>query len=138
MEGETHWEWRLRMAREMAAAISSGKHGVQALYVIGSTKNVTAGPESDLDLVVHFRGTPADGEALREWLAAWDRRLVAENEARTGRRCDTILDAHIVTDEDIARGNSFAVRIGAVDDPAWPLPLGGGIHHEDTKNTKAI
>ena len=138
MDGEIHWQWRLRRAREMAAALSPGECGVQALYVIGSTKNVTAGPESDLDLVVHFRGTAADGEALRAWLAGWDRRLVAENEARTGRRCDSILDVHVVTDEDIARGTSFAVRIGAVDDPAWLLPLGGGIHHEDTKNTKSI
>jgi predicted nucleotidyltransferase len=121
---ETHWQWRLRKARELAAALDPGRFGVRALYVIGSTKNVAAGPESDIDLVVHFAGSGEQRAELLAWFRDWDQRLVAENEARTGRRCDTILDLHLVSDEDVARRAGFAVRIGAVDDPAWPLPLG--------------
>jgi len=30
---------------------------------------------------------------------------------------------HLVTDEDIAARTSYAVKIGAVTDPAWPLAL---------------
>jgi hypothetical protein len=32
-----------------------------------------------------------------------------------------LLDAHIVTDEDIARGDTYAAKIGAATDPARPL-----------------
>jgi pyruvate,water dikinase len=129
---ETHWEWRLRMARAIAAELAPGRFGVRALYLIGSTKNVIAGPESDLDLVVHIAGGPGRRADLHAWFQDWDRRLVAANESRTGRLCDTILDIHIVTDEDVARCSVFAVRIGAVDDPAWPLPLGSDVHQIDT------
>ena len=34
-----------------------------------------------------------------------------------------LLDVHIVTDEDIARKTSYAVKIGAVTDAARPLAL---------------
>jgi pyruvate,water dikinase len=43
---------------------------------------------------------------------------------RTGIRTDQLLDVHLVTDEDIERKSSYAVKIGAVTDPAQPLPLG--------------
>jgi hypothetical protein len=36
---------------------------------------------------------------------------------------EKLLDVHLVSDEDIARKSSFAVKIGAVTDSARPLPL---------------
>jgi hypothetical protein len=33
------------------------------------------------------------------------------------------LDVHVVTDEDIASRTSYAAKIGAVTDPARPLPI---------------
>ena len=38
---------------------------------------------------------------------------------------DGLLDVHFVTDGDIERQTSYAVKIGAVTDAARPLPLGG-------------
>ena len=54
---EDHWHWRLRMAERMAARLDPERFGVKAMYVFGSTKNATAGPGSDIDLLVHFQGT---------------------------------------------------------------------------------
>jgi hypothetical protein len=114
------------MAQRIAALMEPGRFGVKAAYVFGSTKNGTAGPASDLDLLLHVE---ADGSRRRElalWLDGWSQSLAEMNYLRTGYKTDGLLDVHFVTDEDIARGESFASKIGAVTDAARPLPLGPG------------
>ncbi len=120
------WRWRVRMAENIAADLDPARFGVVALYLIGSAKNATAGPGSDIDLLVHFRGTDEQRQSLRDWLEGWSLCLAEMNFLRTGYRSDGLLDVHLVTDEDLAAGNSYAVKIGAVTDPARELPLGGG------------
>jgi len=120
-----HWRWRMRMARRIAAAVDRDALGVKAMYVFGSAKNATAGPGSDLDLLVHVTG---DGDKMRSlslWLDGWSRSLAEMNYLRTGYRSDGLLDVHYVTDEDIANKTSYAVKIGAVTDAARPLPMDG-------------
>jgi pyruvate,water dikinase len=123
---DDHWRWRLRMAERIAARVDPERFGVKALYVFGSTKNATAGPASDIDLLVHGDGVAARREALETWLRGWSLALDEMNYLRTGYRCDGLLDVHYVTDEDIARGESYAAKIGAVTDAARPLALGAG------------
>jgi len=117
------WRWRYRMAERIAAEIDPDRLGVSGLYLIGSVKNATAGPASDIDLLVHFRGTPEQRAALELWLEGWSLCLSEMNYLRTGYKSDGLLDAHVVTDEDIASGTSFAVKIDAVTDAARRLPL---------------
>ena len=112
------------MAERIAASLDPKRFGVVALYVIGSTKNATAGPASDIDLLVHFAGSDDQRKDLLSWLEGWSLALAELNYQRTGYRVDRLLDVHIVTDEDIAQRSSFAVKIGAVTDPAKPLPIG--------------
>lgn len=119
-----YWQWRSNMAARIAQEIDGARLGVIAIYLFGSTKNATAGPGSDIDLLVHFRGTPAQREILEQWLDGWSLCLGEINYLRTGYRTDRLLDVHIVTDEDIAKQTSFAVKIGAVTDAARPLTLG--------------
>jgi hypothetical protein len=98
---------------------------VKAAYVFGSTKNGTAGPASDIDLLLHLE--EEDGErrrALETWLDGWSQALAEANYLRTGYRTEGLLDVHCVTDADIARGDSYASKIGAVTDAARPLTLG--------------
>lgn len=121
---EEHWRWRYRMAERIAARLDSKRFGVKALYVFGSAKNSTAGPNSDLDLIIHFDGTRRQREALALWLDGWSRSLAEINYLRTGYRSSGLLDVHWVTDEDIAKKTSYAVKIGAVTDAARPLILG--------------
>ena len=102
------------------------RFGVAALYLIGSVKNANAGPGSDIDLLVHFRGDAAQRADLDLWLRGWSECLDEVNYLRTGTRAGGLLDVHFVTDADIAARTSFAVKIGAVTDAAWPLPLKPG------------
>jgi predicted nucleotidyltransferase len=120
---EEHWRWRLRMAQQIAAQVDPERFGVRAMYVFGSAKNASAGPASDIDLLVHLAARAGGHRELELWLEGWSRALAEVNYLRTGYRSDGLLDVHYVTDEDIARGQSFAVKIGAVTDAARPLPL---------------
>jgi hypothetical protein len=124
--GEDHWRWRLRMAERIAADLDPVRFGVKALYVYGSTKNATAGPGSDINLLAHFAGDDAQRRDLLVWLDGWSRALAEMNYLRTGCRSRGLLDVVLVTDEDIARQTSYAARIGAVTDGARPLKVGRG------------
>jgi hypothetical protein len=120
---DTYWTWRLQMAEHIAGQLDPDRFGVKAMYIFGSTKNATAGPQSDIDLLVHFEGTPQQRKELETWLEGWSLSLAQMNYLRTGYRTDGLLDVHIITDEDIAAKTSYASKIGAVTDPARPLSL---------------
>jgi hypothetical protein len=117
------WLWREQMAERIAVELDAERFGVVAMYVFGSTKNATAGPGSDIDLMVHFRGGDDQRRDLVHWLEGWSLCLAEMNYLRTGYRTAGLLDVHIVTDDDIARRTSFAAKIGAITDPARELPL---------------
>jgi len=119
-----YWRWRSHMAERLAASIDPRRFGVVGVYLFGSTEGGSAGPGSDIDLLVHVRGAPAQREALERWLEGWSRSLAEMNFLRTGYRSDGLLDVHFITDDDIARKDSYAQKIGAVTDAARPLPLG--------------
>ncbi len=118
-----HWRWRLKMAQQIAGELDSERFGVVALYVFGSTKNATAGPGSDIDLLIHVRDDEARRERLEIWLEGWSLALAQMNYLRTGYRTDGLLDVHFVTDDDIAARTSWAVKIDAVTDAARELSL---------------
>jgi hypothetical protein len=119
-----HWRWRLRMAERLAGEVDAERFGIRALYLDGSTKNATAGPGSDIDLLVHFVGDEATRRAAEAWFQGWSLALAEMNFLRTGYRSDGLLDVHFLSDEDIARQTSYAAKIGAVTDAARPLPIG--------------
>jgi len=111
------------MAEHIASQLDPERFGVKRFYVFGSTKNATAGPKSDIDILVHFVGTKKQRNDLMLWLEAWSLSLDEMNYQRTGQRTGGLLDIHVVTDEDIANKTSYALKIGAVTDAARPLPM---------------
>ncbi|MBM3320290.1 MAG: nucleotidyltransferase domain-containing protein [Candidatus Eisenbacteria bacterium] len=119
-----YWQWRMKMAERIAEEIDAARFGVQAMYVFGSTKNATAGPASDIDLLVHFRGDDCQRRELMSWLEGWSLCLAEMNYLRTGCRSERLLDVYLITDEDIANRTSYAVKIDAVTDAARELVLG--------------
>jgi hypothetical protein len=121
---ESHWRWRLRMAEQIAADLDPERFGVKSVYVFGSVKNATAGPSSDVDLLVHDGGEGPERDKLRLWLDGWSLSLAEMNYLRTGYRSEGLLDVHYVTDADIEKKTSFAAKIDAVTDAARLLPLG--------------
>ncbi len=121
---EDHWTWRFRIAEKIASALDPKKFGVRAFYIFGSTKNATAGPCSDIDILIHFQGSPDQRKELELWLEGWSLCLGEINYEKTGYQSDAgLLDVHIITDQEIKQKSSFAVKIGAVTDAARELPL---------------
>ncbi|MBN1570334.1 MAG: nucleotidyltransferase domain-containing protein [Acidobacteria bacterium] len=119
-----HWRWRLQSVERIAELMDPNRFGVKALYLFGSTQNATAGPQSDIDLLIHFGGTEAQEKDLMLWLEGWSLCLSYINYLKTGFKTDGLLSVHLITDKDIQNQTSYAVRIGATNDPAFLIPLG--------------
>lgn len=117
------WCWRMQMVERVAAELDPNRFGVAGFYVVGSTKNLTARADSDIDIVIHFRGSDKQLEQLKLWLEGWGLCLAEMNYMRTGHRLCGLLDIHIVTDEDIAENRGYAAKIGAITDPARELKM---------------
>ncbi len=117
------WRWRYYMAERIAERLDMEYYGINGIYVFGSTNNGLAGPGSDIDLLVHFHGNEQQRQELLSFLNGWSSSLAEMNYLKTGYVSEGLLDIHIVTDEDIAQNNSFAMKIGAITDPAEPLRL---------------
>ncbi|PLX24123.1 MAG: pyruvate, phosphate dikinase [Ignavibacteria bacterium] len=115
---DDHWEWRLRMTERIAADLDLDRYGVKALYVFGSTKNGTAGPSSDIDILVHVDSTDEQMACLDNWFRGCGMSMAEMNFLRTGYTSDNLLDVHYVTDDDIANRSSYAVKIDAITDAA--------------------
>ncbi len=127
IDKDVHWQWRLRNIEKLASKIDPERFGVVGFYVFGSTKNATARAESDIDVLIHFRGSDSQKEELKLWLEGWSLSLAQINFVRTGYKTDGLLDVHIVTDKDISDRDSFAIKIGAITDAARPLRVGTDI-----------
>ncbi len=121
---EDHWGWRQAMAEQIALQLDPDRFGVRGAWVYGSTRNATAGPDSDLDILLHFEGSEGQRRDLLLWLEGWGRALTEANFLRTGRRIE-VLDATLVTGEDIADRRGLAAKVQAVTDAARPLVIGG-------------
>jgi predicted nucleotidyltransferase len=120
-EPRQYWRWRYRMAERMVRALDPEAYGVAAVYLYGSVKNGTAGPGSDIDLLVHVRGDGCKREKLEAWFEGWGQALTEMNYSRTGVMVPRLLDVTYLTDEEIARGEGLAARIDAPTDPARRL-----------------
>ncbi len=120
---ENNWQWRLRMVENLASRLDPERFGVKNLYLFGSTKNASAGPGSDIDLMIHHSEDPEKLRQLKLWIEGWSLCLSDINYLRTGYRSDGLLDVQYITDEDIAIKTSFATMINAVTDRARKIPL---------------
>jgi len=121
---ENHWGWRQAMAERIAAQMDPERFGVRGMWVYGSTKNATAGPDSDVDILVHFAGDEAQRRELLAWFEGWNRALIEAQFLRSGRRVANLLDVALMSDEDIEQRRGLAAKIHAVTDAARPLRMG--------------
>ncbi|MDH4157494.1 MAG: pyruvate, phosphate dikinase [candidate division Zixibacteria bacterium] len=115
--------WRLQMTEYIASQLDGERFGVKGFYVVGSTKNLTAGSSSDIDILIHFSGTPKQRKELEIWLEGWSLCLGRMNYLRTGHESNGLLDVVILTDKDIEAKTGWAAKINGVTDPALELPL---------------
>lgn len=119
---EQHWRWRKYMADQIAKELDFTAYGVKGIYLFGSTDEETAGICSDIDLLVHDNGNEKQRQLLSQWLEGFSLALAKINYLRTGTACKGgLLDVHFITDDDISRKDSFAIKINSVIYPATPL-----------------
>jgi pyruvate, water dikinase len=121
---DIHWRWRQQVAESISGLIDVDRFGIKGIYIFGSVNNATAGPESDIDLLIHFQGSEAQRGDLLLWLDGWNVSLSEMNYQRTGYKINALLDVHLVSDEEVRNRSGFASRIGAISDAARPLALG--------------
>lgn len=117
------WKWRYYIAEQISSNLDPELYGVKAVYLFGSVNNGTAGPNSDIDLLIHFAGTPSQQADLEKWLNGWSLCLAEINYLKTGYKMNGLLDIHIITDEDIKMKTSFAIKIDNITEPAHKLEL---------------
>lgn len=116
---DEHWKWRYKMAEKIADKIDFKRFGVAAVYLIGSTKTAEAGPASDIDIMVHFRGDESQRSELKAWIEGWSLCLAEINYTKTGySQTEGLIDLHIITDDDISKRDSYASMIGALHNSA--------------------
>ncbi len=118
-----HWAWRMRMTENMISMMDPVRFGVEAVYIHGSTKNATADADSDINLIVHFKGTPKQKADLQSWFEGWSLCLDEMNFLRVGVRIGGILDVVYVSDNDIKKHTSYAARLEATVDAPKQLPM---------------
>ena len=106
-----HWNWRMKKVEEISETLDPDLYGVESIYLIGSTKDGSAGPGSDIDLLVHFKGDEEQKDKLMAWFDEYGRKIDEENKERTGIETGGLLDIHIITDEDIKKKTSWASHL---------------------------
>ncbi len=107
---QDHWTWRYEMAQAIARQIDMERFGVKAIYLIGSVKTGNPGPCSDIDLLAHCDDHTEKHQLLRSWCEGWGLCLAYINNCKTGYDSKgSLIDLHIITDNDIKRKTSFAV-----------------------------
>jgi len=130
---DNHSEWRMQSIQHIASLLDGDLFGVKQVYVIGSTKNGTARPDSDINILIHFSGTKQQKRDLSNWLQGWSLSLSYTNYLKTGVTIKDLLDVHFVTDEDISHKTSFAIKINAITDAAKPLTMGRNLKKEENQ-----
>ena len=119
IQKDEYWKWRFKMAEAIANTTDFNYYGIKAIYIIGSTKEATAGPASDIDLLVHFTGTDFQKNLLQSWIDGWSYSLEEINSHNTGyKNKNGLIDLHIITDDDIKNKTSFAIMIGNINNSA--------------------
>ncbi len=113
-----YWRWRYRMAERMVRALDHERLAVEAVYLYGSVKNGTADTDSEIDLLVHFRGDEIQRGQLKMYFEGWSKALVEYNFSRHGVRVEQMINATFLSDEEIEAGEGLAGQIGAVTNPA--------------------
>jgi hypothetical protein len=94
-----HWRWRQRFAERLAATIDRKRFGIERIYLAGSTEAGTAGPGSDIDLIVLLGGDAPERRPLELWLEGYGACLSEVAYQQTGVGvAGGLLDVRLVDD----------------------------------------
>lgn len=108
---DMHWKWRMRMALALAEKLDLEKYSITGIYLIGNVKEATSGPDSCLELMVHFQGTEIQKQLLISWIEGWSLGLAEFNFAQTGYRIENLIDLHIIMDSDLKHPDIYTSKL---------------------------
>jgi hypothetical protein len=117
-------QWRLRMIEALAESLEPERFGVKGVYLFGTVFNETAGPNSDIDLLVRFDGTNRQRDELEIWIEGWNLCLSQINYNKSGYKINKIIDAYIMTDDMINEQPYYKDMIDSSKKTARKLVLG--------------
>jgi hypothetical protein len=105
------WQFRMEIAKRIVSYLKRGRYGVMNIYLIGTVFHRTAGPNSDIDLMVHYNGEASNREKLEIWFDGWNCSLSEMVFNQTGVRLNRFLDVIYITDNDLRENEYFATLI---------------------------
>ncbi len=118
-QSQEHWKWRDDMVQAMVRTLDMERLGVKALYLIGSVKTGNPGPCSDIDLLAHCEKDKEKQALLKAWCEGWGLCLTEINNKNTCFETKgSMIDLHIITDQDIKNKTSFAAMLDSVSNSA--------------------
>ncbi|MBM3305097.1 MAG: pyruvate, phosphate dikinase [Candidatus Aminicenantes bacterium] len=120
---DEHSCWRLQMAEQIALQCDAQRWGVKAMYAFGSAVIGTAGPDSEIGLVVHYDGRTQHRKELEIWLQAWSLALAEIVHLRTGYRAGGLLDVQYVTGDGLAGEKPISAKLKVPPESVRELPL---------------
>ena len=82
----------------MALKLDGERFGVKGIYLFGTVFNETAGPNSDIDLLIHFEGTEEQRKELNTWIEGWNLCLSQINYNRSGYYVEKFLDITYISE----------------------------------------
>jgi hypothetical protein len=121
-----HWRWRQRFAERIAATMDTGKFGVQALYLYGSTEAGQAAAGSDIDLMIVASNDDRQRRDLEMWLEGWSLCLAEVSFQLYGLPSQGLLDVKIL---DPARARTEILSFTAAGKTLQELPVGTAVSH---------
>jgi len=89
------------MAESIVLKLDGERFNVNGVYLFGTVFHENAGPNSDIDLLIHFDGDEEQKHELLLWFEGWNLCLSHINYIRTGYDLDKFIDLTILSSEEI-------------------------------------
>jgi hypothetical protein len=90
-----HWRWREEYSEALCTYLDWSKYGVSRIFLGGSTENGQAGPGSDIDLYIEFKGNSNMKRELNAWIEGWSYCLAEVAFRQTGYKVSGgLIDLH--------------------------------------------
>ncbi len=118
-------QWRKRMAESIGLRINPKRFGVEAVYLFGTVFNETAGPNSDIDLLVHFEGSEEQKKDFNLWLEGWNNCLSQVNYNRSGYYISKMLDVTYISSSEFYERKYYVDLMNPANHSSKKLTLGG-------------
>lgn len=109
---EMHSIFRYELAKSVAEGLRASVKGVRRIWIIGSVAEGTAGPESDIDMLINV-SSAADRGAVSGYVAAANRSIAAAFKTAAGRDVASMIDVDnkVLSTAEVYSGEGFAVHI---------------------------